>query len=55
MPKKKRLMDQALLGGSRLPLERITYTLKATQHISENTWRPFINYIKGLDVMLYVL
>lgn len=36
---------------SSLPLEKITYILKAKQHIFENIWSPFINYIKDLNLM----
>lgn len=32
---------------SNLPFERTTYILKAKQHIFENIWRPFINYVKN--------
>lgn len=35
---------------SSLPLERITYILKAKQHIFENIWRPFMNYVNDLDL-----
>lgn len=35
---------------SRLPLEKITYTLKAKQHVFENIWSLFITYIKDLDL-----
>ena len=33
-----------------LPLERITYILKGKQQIFENIWKPFINYVKDLDL-----
>ena len=35
---------------SNLPLERITYILKGKTHIFENIWKPFINYVKDLDL-----
>ncbi len=35
---------------SSLPLEKITYILKAKQYVFENIWSPFINYIKDLDL-----
>ena len=33
-----------------LPLERITYILKAKRHVFEDIWSPFITYIKDLDL-----
>jgi len=35
---------------SSLPLEKITYILKAKQHVFENIWSPFINYIKDFNL-----
>ena len=35
---------------SSLPLERITYILKGKPQIFENIWKPFINYVKDLDL-----
>lgn len=36
--------------SSSLPLERMTCILKAKRQISESIWRPFINYVKDLDL-----
>lgn len=36
---------------SSLPLERITYILKAKQHVFEGMWRPFIEYVKNSDLI----
>ena len=33
-----------------LPLERSTYILRAKQHVFEDIWCPFINYIKDFDL-----
>ena len=33
-----------------LLLDRLSYILKAKQHVFEDIWSPFINYIKDLDL-----
>uniref|UniRef100_A0A1A8URJ6 Reverse transcriptase domain-containing protein n=1 Tax=Nothobranchius furzeri TaxID=105023 RepID=A0A1A8URJ6_NOTFU len=33
-----------------MPLERITYILKAKQHLFDEIWTPFLTYIKRMDI-----
>uniref|UniRef100_A0A1A8RRR0 Reverse transcriptase domain-containing protein n=1 Tax=Nothobranchius rachovii TaxID=451742 RepID=A0A1A8RRR0_9TELE len=35
-----------------MPLERITYILKAKQHLFDEIWTPFLTYIKKMDLKI---